>query len=318
MPVTNVRSRWSGGSLIFENTSGTALMTISSSSVSIPSLSVDGTSFGDSETLKFGDANDITIGWDGTDLDVLQATANSSIKWGISGAGIDHVFYGDTATRDMTWDQSADSLLFNDNAKLVLGTGSDDTISHDGTNTTWIHAVGDLIIDNTDTNDQIIFRVGTDTTATAIEFRNNSDVSFLTVTPESASGGTTVAMGLRAVSVTAAAIATTRTLTAADSGGCFSVAKTSAYAITLPTPAQGLRFKFMVLDTGANIVTISNGSAHLFGSVDVNNVHTAMTGTTLSLASGGSVGDWVEFEGIDATHYLVTGACIAAADITIA
>jgi len=47
-------------------------------------------------------------------------------------------------------------------------------------------------------------------------------------------------------------------------------------------------------------------------------VSTAMTGTTLTLASGGSVGDWVMFEGISATQYLVTGACIAAADIAIA
>ena len=133
-----------------------------------------------------------------------------------------------------------------------------------------------------------------------------------------AAGLITGSAGIVAKSSTAAAIATTRTLTSADSGGVFTVAKTSAYAITLPTPAQGLTFKFMVLDTGANAVTISNGSAHLFGAVAVNNVATAMTGTTLSLASGGSIGDWVEFEGIDATHYLVTGACIAAADITIA
>jgi hypothetical protein len=130
--------------------------------------------------------------------------------------------------------------------------------------------------------------------------------------------GTVTATGFIAKSAQAAAITTTRTLTAADSGGIFSVAKTSAYAITLPTPQQGLKFKFLVIDTGANIVTISDGSAHLLGTVSVNNVNTAMTGTTLSLASGGSVGDWVEFEGISSTQYLVTGACIAAADITIA
>lgn len=127
----------------------------------------------------------------------------------------------------------------------------------------------------------------------------------------------TCAAGLVAKSATAADITEARTLTAADSGGVFSVDKQTAYAITLPTPAQGLKFKFMVLDTGANAVTISNSSAHLFGVVSVNNVSTAMTGTTLSLASGGSVGDWVEIEGIDATHYLVTGACITAADIAI-
>jgi hypothetical protein len=74
----------------------------------------------------------------------------------------------------------------------------------------------------------------------------------------------------------------------------------------------------MVLDTGANAVTISDGAAHLFGIASVANVNTAMTGTTLTLTATGSVGDWVSFEGIDATHYLVNGACIAAADITIA
>lgn len=128
----------------------------------------------------------------------------------------------------------------------------------------------------------------------------------------------TVSNGLVIQSDTSSSITGARTITRADSGGCFKVAKTSAYEITLPTPAQGLHFKFMVLDTGANIVTITNGSAHLKGCVSINNVSTAMTGTTLSLASAGSVGDWVEFHGIDATNYLVTGACIAAADISIA
>jgi hypothetical protein len=137
----------------------------------------------------------------------------------------------------------------------------------------------------------------------------------MTISP---AGTVTTSKGLIPKSNQAAAITTTRVLTTADSGGCFSVAKTTAYAITLPTPAQGVRFKFMVLDTGANIVTIAAGSNMLWGAVNVNNTLTAMTGTTLSLASGGSIGDWVEFEGIDATHYLVTGACIAAADITIA
>lgn len=124
--------------------------------------------------------------------------------------------------------------------------------------------------------------------------------------------------GIVAKSSTAAAITTTRTLTSADSGGVFSVAKTSAYAITLPTPAQGLRFKFLTLDTGNFAVTISDGSAHLSGIVSIANAATAMTGTTLTLTAVASVGDWVEFEGIDATHYLVTGACIAAADISVA
>ena len=68
--------------------------------------------FGDSDKVEFGDAGDITMSWDGTDFDILQATVNSSIKWGIDGAGIDQVFYGDTASAKMTWDQSADELVF--------------------------------------------------------------------------------------------------------------------------------------------------------------------------------------------------------------
>ena len=119
------------------------------------------------------------------------------------------------------------------------------------------------------------------------------------------------------------AIAAARVLTAADSGGVFSVAKTSAYAITLPTPAQGLKFRFMVLDAGANAVTISSGAATLFGVADVAGTPVIMgTGangtTTLTLVATGGIGDWVSFEAIDATHYLVTGACVTAAKITVA
>jgi hypothetical protein len=72
---------------------------------------------------------------------------------------------------------------------IKLGTGVDDTIGHDGTLTTWTHTTGDLVIDNTDTNDQIILRVGTDTTATGVEFRNNSDASVWKVEPTSATAG---------------------------------------------------------------------------------------------------------------------------------
>lgn len=124
--------------------------------------------------------------------------------------------------------------------------------------------------------------------------------------------------GLIAKSKQSSSIAAATVLTASDSGGVFKVAKTGAYAITLPTPAQGICFKFMVLDTGANAVTISDGSAHLKGMVSVNNVSTAMTGTTITLAATGSIGDWIEICGIDSTTYLVTGACKDAADITIA
>ena len=43
------------------------------------------------------------------------------------------------------------------------------------TGTTLTNAVGDFIIDNTDSNDQIVARLGTNTSATGFEVRNNSD-----------------------------------------------------------------------------------------------------------------------------------------------
>lgn len=265
-----------------------------------------------------GTLGDINITFNGTKLLVAQTTADTDIDWGVDGAGINHKFYGDTASVYMYWDQTNDGLLFADNAKLIVGTGSDDTISHNGTNTLWTHTTGDLTIDNTLVTGSTIMLLGTDTTATDFQVQNNSAAALLTVTPGSATGGTVVASGLCAKSDTAAAITGVTTISARDSGGVFSVAKTGAYAITLPTPAQGLTFTFMVLDTGANAVTISNGSAHLYGALNINNTLTAATGTTITLAASGSVGDWVKFQGIDATHYLVTGACIAAGDITVA
>lgn len=91
------------------------------------------TVYGDTQALNLGDANDIAIAWDGTRLNVTQALVNSEIRWGVSGAGIDQKFYGDTVGSDMTWDQSADSLIFGDNAKVVFGTGSDISVYWDAT-----------------------------------------------------------------------------------------------------------------------------------------------------------------------------------------
>lgn len=86
--------------------------------------SADSLLFADNAKLAIGTGSDIVFLWDATDLLVSQLTADSSIKWGVSGAGINHVFYGDTATYNMTWDQTNDQLLFNDSAKLSIGTGA--------------------------------------------------------------------------------------------------------------------------------------------------------------------------------------------------
>lgn len=101
----------------------------------------------DNQGIKFGTGLDIVAKWDGTSLKVTQAAANSAIQFGVSGAGIDFLFFGDTAGADLTWDQSADSLIFGDNAKAVFGTGSDLSVYWDGTNAKVTQAAPNSAID---------------------------------------------------------------------------------------------------------------------------------------------------------------------------
>jgi hypothetical protein len=77
----------------------------------------------DSSGAKFGDGSDIVFSWDGTRLNVTQAATNSEIRWGVDGAGIDQVWYGDTASQKATWDQSADALVLTA-AVSITGQGS--------------------------------------------------------------------------------------------------------------------------------------------------------------------------------------------------
>ena len=101
----------------------------------------------DTEALTFGNADDIAMAWDGTRFNVTQAAPNSEIRWGVSGAGIDQKWYGDTVAADLTWDQSADSLIFGDNAKAVFGTGSDIAVSWNATKLVVTQAAPNSAID---------------------------------------------------------------------------------------------------------------------------------------------------------------------------
>ena len=194
----------------------------------------------------------------------------------------------------------------------TTGPMSFDSTSLGGTNITILGSAGgpgDLTITNTDGS--LILTAG-EPAADAVQITAGDAAGGIILTAGTAA--TTANNGFIVKSDAAAAIAGVTTLSADDSGGIFSVAKTSAYTITLPTPAQGLYFKFLILDTGANIVTFTSPGAFNEGIVSIANVATAATGTSALSASAASVGDWISYEGIDATHYLVTGACIAAAD----
>jgi hypothetical protein len=243
-----------------------------------------------------GDTETITIDKNPAVVELVTATGETRTLADPAGAGIECTLVmktdlGDcTVTTSSAYDQAGSTTItFND---------ANDSIK--------LYS----ILDGTDT---YAWRVaGYDGVTGPTAEMATIDVDTLTV-----SSGATIS-GLVTNSATAAAIATTRVLTSADSGGIFSVAKTGVYTITLPTPAQGISFKFMVLDTGANVVTILADGAFCDGMLtEAGATPTAMTGTTLLLTSGQSVGDWVQYEGISSTQWLVTGSTLAADDITI-
>lgn len=84
-----------------------------------------------------GTTPDIAIAWDATRLNVTQLTANSEIRWGVDGAGIDQRWYGDTASASLLWDQSDDSLVLGGVAKIkaqtiAAATGTAIPVTHSG------------------------------------------------------------------------------------------------------------------------------------------------------------------------------------------
>jgi len=62
---------------------------------------------------------------------------------------------GTNAGNDLTWDASADSLIFDDNVKAAFGDGSDLKIYHDGTNSYIDNVTGGVFIRTNNTEDAI-------------------------------------------------------------------------------------------------------------------------------------------------------------------
>lgn len=87
--------------------------------------------------------------WDTTGVQFNATSANTIIRFGASGAGMDAILYGDTADRDVRWDQSRDQLLFLDNATLGIGgaanAAADIAIAWDATRLNVTPAAGDSV-----------------------------------------------------------------------------------------------------------------------------------------------------------------------------
>ena len=116
-------------------------------------------------------------------------------------------------------------------------------------------------------------------------------------------------------------VTATNVITAAESGKTFILSSATEFVSTLPAPANGLRFKFIVgaAPAGASYTVVTDSSANVIeGVVVVNGASVAGANEeTITFADGAAViGDWVEVVS-DGTSWFVCGAGSAAGAITL-
>ncbi|MCG2685789.1 MerR family transcriptional regulator, partial [Candidatus Parcubacteria bacterium] len=117
------------------------------------SRELDSVYLGDSDYLYFGDGQDVYLGWDGTDFDILAAADASVIKFGTGTNSFDVWWYGSLATNTVIFDEGADTVSFDnidlrlgDNDFVQFGDAQDITLDWDGTNFDILAAADDQVL----------------------------------------------------------------------------------------------------------------------------------------------------------------------------
>ncbi len=139
--------------------------------------------------FNFGDSNELQLNVGTTDVQItgntgdmyletyggdLNINAENDDVYITSDYGAGDIYlYGDVSI--------SGSVGILDNEILNIGTGNDLQITHNGTDTTITNTTGKLILDNTDNNDEIIARLGSDDGATSFQVQNNSGTSVFSV-----------------------------------------------------------------------------------------------------------------------------------------
>jgi hypothetical protein len=131
-----------------------------------------------------------------------------------------------------------------------------------------------------------------------------------------------VAEGLHTSGVVS--VGSAKTLTVADSGKTFLLDTATGSVVTLPTPAEGIKYKFIVSVSVTSNNHIIGGSAgeFLLGSINMlidtsgtseGQVLDGATHLTLTMngsTTGGLQGTVLEFEGLNATQWGVSGLVV--------
>lgn len=121
-------------------------------------------------------------------------------------------------------------------------------------------------------------------------------------------------------------VTATNVITAAESGATFFLNSATEFASTLPAPALGLRYKFIVAaaPSGASYTVLTNASANvIIGGINELEVDTGDDGpysnaadTITFVDSVSVVGDWCEVIS-DGTSWFLTGQANADGGITV-
>lgn len=114
-------------------------------------------------------------------------------------------------------------------------------------------------------------------------------------------------------------VAATNAITAAESGKVFVLSDATEFASTLPAPAAGLHYRFVIgaAPDGADYTVVTNGGANIIEGLAVVNgatVAAANEDTITFTASAAVVGDWCEVVS-DGTSWFVSGQAQAGTGI---
>jgi hypothetical protein len=121
-------------------------------------------------------------------------------------------------------------------------------------------------------------------------------------------------------------VTATNVIAASETGSTFFLNSATEFVSTLPAPAAGLRFRFIVTaaPAGASYTIVTTGAAQIMGghvhsaASAAGDVETPAAGTTLTFVDGQAVaGDWAEFISDGTSWYCVVFTAVdAGATIT--
>ena len=182
------------GEIWFANDAGTPVKLIKNGAL-VGTVIVDAIDLGDNDPIRLGDGDDDTIVHTGTLTSWTHTTGSLVFDNQDVNDPIILRVGADSSATTIDLRNNSDVSLFSmipsgaaagdwkglDNADLVVGTGNDFRVNHNGTLTTITSATGNLLIDNTAATGSTLLDMGADTSATSVAIRNNGGTTRFSV-----------------------------------------------------------------------------------------------------------------------------------------